>query len=337
MSSWRHWRGQIKDDLSAARALAFGDLLVLITWWIRLTTPPERWYPIALALARFSNRAARRLKPTFFDPSLVPRMLHRLLDLIAGDKRHFPIPIEVEGEELLHEYAALPGGFICCTAHIPFIKLFIPLARRVAAGREIKVAVRWPLEGGNIDVWNDAPLPAIKTDNSILLHTRSLLRRNGCLLLVVDREQGEVISSNIFRFVHKMRSRILMTFPTLREDGTIVIRIVRAPGPECLNEEEIRANLDFVAANVRAIFTGTALPRAGARPRIVTWDPGDIAARNRELDRIQLYSLEQLESRVRRLEHLLAREHPSPHRAALEQRLHLMRSEMIVRAGARIG
>ncbi|RRA47595.1 hypothetical protein [Acidipila sp. EB88] len=197
--------------------------------------------------------------------------------------------------------------------------------------RQLRVIAREPVGDNEVSLWNDENVKAIRTDHAVLLHTRSLLRQNGCLILAVDKEQGEFISSNIFRFVGKMHSRILMWFTQLQPDGSILLRILLPPGPLCRNENEIRANLDFVAENVRRILQGDQMEQPRARDVAPATMEGE---RSREIHRIQLYSNLQLEARIKRLETLLQDGNASViQRDMLEERLGLMRAEMETRAG----
>ena len=326
----------LKRKLGAARQWLTAELFIFTCWLLALLLPASRWYGAALAISRFLARTAGQLAPSAVnvsEASLVPRLLHRFLDLLSTHNPYFPIPVVVEGEEHLRDYAAQPGGFVCCSAHIPFVKLFLPLVRKVAGDqRELRVIAREPVGDNQVSAWNDEHWKAIRTDHAVLLHTRSLLRQNGCLLLAVDKEQGEFISSNIFRFVGKMHSRILMWFTQLQPDGKILLRIMLPPGPQCRSEEEIRANLDFVAENVQRILQGDKIAPA---PRLHTPDADILKGeRSREIHRIQLYSNMQLEARMKRLQALLAEQAKSvSQRELLEQRLARMRTELETRAG----
>ncbi len=326
----------LKRKLSAARQRLTSDLFLGTCWMIAHCLPSRYWYPTVLAISRFLARSARRFAPAAnnaSEVSLVPRLLHRFLDLLAKHNPYFHIPVVIEGEEFLRTYAAQPGGFVCCSAHIPFVKLFLPLIRKVVGEeREMRVIAREPVGDNEVSAWNDASWKAIRTDHAVLLHTRSLLRQNGCLLLAVDKEQGEFISSNIFRFVGKMQSRILMWFTQLQPNGDILLRIMLPPGPQCRNEEEIRANLDFVSENVRRILVGDSMEAAkNARiPAAYSLD----SERSREIHRIQLYSNLQLEARMKRLQSLLSeRAENIAQRDLLEERLALMQMEFETRTG----
>ncbi len=234
----------------------------------------------------------------------------------------------------MREYAARPGGFVCCSAHIPFIKLISPVIRDViGASRPISVVAREPVGDNQVKMWNDVPCQAIPTDHATLLRSRSLLKQNGCLVVIVDKEQGEFISSNIFRFAHKMHARVLMWFCRLQPNGEILLRFVQPPGPECKNEQEIRANLDFVAENVRSILTGGQIAPVHGASGLTDESPE--IQRSREINRIQLYSNAQLETRMRRLQAMLLTSNgaDTPQRKLLEERLSLMRLELETRAG----
>ncbi len=326
----------LKRKLSAGRIWITNEFFIVICWVISVLLPKRRWYGAVLAFARLLAHTAGSFAPETSkasDASLVPRLLHRFLDILAVRDRYFPIPLVVEGQDFLEEYASQPGGFVICSAHIPFVKVIFPLVRKtVGDHRDIRVVAREPEGDNEVTTWNDISLKAILTDHAVLLHTRTLLRKNGCLLLAVDKEQGEFISSNIFRFVGKMNSRILMFFTQLQPDGRILVRIMLPPGPRCRTEDEIRANLDFVAENVRRILQGDEL-QAVTRTNPVL-ERSLEGERSREIHRIQLYSNMQLEARMKRLEALLA-EHTNgtSQRELLKGRLELMRSELETRAG----
>jgi hypothetical protein len=303
---------------------------------VMLVSPRERWYWSVWWLSRVLSDSIRTLQPNLLDPSLEARLLHRFLDGLSHGGRRFPIPVHVEGMGILEATAAEPGGFVCCAAHVPFVKLFIPIVRQVL-GREAQlvVVVKYPTPDGYVDVWNDDPVRAIPAGPGVLLQTRSLIRQDGCLLLLADKEQGEYISSNIFRFVGKMNSRIIMGFPHLLPDGTILLQIVEAPAPHCRNEVEVRANLDFIAQNVRSILAGGEPPER-VRPSVIPLAQVNVAERGREIDRIQLYSRSQLEARIKRLELLLSDSMIEvADRALYQKRLKLLLNELDLRARTR--
>lgn len=309
-------------------------LFVLLCWGVTRVLPRTLWYPSSLWMSRALARIFRG-RPTSSREAIhsthVARALHRFLDVLTR-WGPFPIPVVVEGEDILRSYAEMPGGFVCCSAHLPFIKLFPPIVRKVLGpGREHKAIAREPVRKSQVDIWNDVPWDAIEADNAVLLHVRSLLRKNGCLMVIVDKEQGEFVSANIFRFVGKMHSRILMWFPQLQSDGSILLRVVLPPGPRCRTEEEIRANLDFVAQNSRRILRGDAIATAKRMAPILA-QPFE-SPRSRELHRIRLYTNAQLESRMQRLRILLEQHGGTlAQRTDIEERLALMEAELESRA-----
>jgi hypothetical protein len=324
----------MKRTLVQARVLATAVALQCMARSVMLVRPRERWYWDSWHLSQLLSRLIRTLRPGILDPSLEARLLHRFLDVLTHGGRRFPIPVSVEGIEILEAVVAQKGGFVCCSAHVPFVKLFIPVVRQVLdKDAEIAVLVKYyPGRIGELDVWNGDPVRAIAVGPSVLLQARSLLRQGGCLMLLTDKEQGEYISSNIFRFVGKMGSRITMLFPHLLPDGTILLQCVEAPAPYCRNEVEVRSNLDFIAQNVRAILAGGEPPER-VRPSVIPLAQVNVAQRGRELDRVQLYSRRQLEARAKRLEQLLTDQTIEvADRALYEKRLQLLRNELDIRA-----
>ncbi len=332
MNSLRKLRARLKQKLRDWRIVGVGFALACMARVVTLRST-DHWYHDLYRVARTLASAMRVARPGFFDPSLEARLMHRFLDVLSKRGIRFPIPTRTQGLEILEAAAASKQGFICCTAHVPLVKLFIPVVRAaLGPGVELVITVNFANPEGHIDLWNDDPLPAIETSNGVLLQTRSLLRRGGCMIMLADKEQGEYLSSNIFRFVGKVKSRIIMGFPHLLEDGTVLLNIVEAPAPECRNEVEIRANLDFIAQNVRAILAGSDPPEK-VRTGVMPVAQINVAERGREVDRIQLYSRLQLKTRIRRLEHLLS--DPSTQvadRDLYERRLKLMQDELQLRS-----
>jgi hypothetical protein len=333
LKSFRPSINGIKRRLTEYRILATGHMLHGIALAVTAVRPPERWYWDTRRLALLLAGGMRLVRPGIFDPSLEARLMHRFLDILSLRGRHFPVPTRVEGLEILEAAAAGPGGFVCCGAHVPLVKLFVPTIRKaLRPGTELVATVKYAQADGHVDIWNDAPLRAIETGHGVLLQTRSLLRRGGCLLMLADKEQGEYISSNIFRFVGKVKSRVIMCFPHLQPDGVVLLQIVEAPAPECRNEVEIRANLDFIAQNVRAILAGGGPPEK-VRTSVMPLAQIAVAEGGRDVDRIQLYSRAQLLTRSRRLEQLLGDATTKvADRALYENRLKLMRNELQLRS-----
>jgi len=329
----RRFLTEVKRKFVYYRSHATGVVLRWLVLAEPVLRPADRWYWDLLAAARTVARAMRKLRPGMFDPSLEARLMHRFLDILCPGGRRFPVPTRVEGLEILEAAAAGNEGFVCCTAHVPLVKLFIPVVRKVLRpGAELVVTVKYAQEGGYVDIWNDAPMRAIEIGHGVLLQTRSLLRRGGCLLMLADKEQGEYISSNIFRFVGKVGTKIIMGFPHLLADGTVLLQIVEAPAPYCRNEVEIRANLDFIAQNVRSILAGGAPPEK-IRSSVMPLAQINVAEQGRDVDRIQLYSRAQLKTRAKRLEQLLS--DPATKvadRALYEKRLKLMQNELEIRS-----
>lgn len=324
----------LRHKLNAVRQGLTTLLIVFITRQISFWLPADRWYSAALQSSKLLTRSFSAFAPNTRSvptASLVPRMLHRHLDIMATRGRYFHIPTVVEGLEYLVEYAAQPEGFVCCSAHIPFIKLAFPLIREhVGPNRPMRIVSRDP--SGQVTGWNDASLDIIRADQAVLLHTRSFLRRNGCLLLAVDKDQGDFISANIFRFVGKLHSRVLMFFTQLQPDGRILLRIMVPPGPRCESEQAVRANLDLVSENIGRILRGDQITEGPELPprSLHNTEPEG----SREIHRIQLYSSTQLEARIRRIQSMLEeRSNSGEDDETLRERLALMLSELEMRTG----
>ena len=319
--------------VGGVREAILANAIVAYCWAMSRIFPSRFWYGIALRSADLVVRAGRLVPGRASDSmeaSHLARMLHRFLDIFAT-LGNFPIPLVIEGEEILRSYAENPAGFICCSAHLPFVKTFFPLARKaVGNSRERWVISRTPELNNVVEIWNDEPWKAIFADNAVLLKVRATLRRNACLVAIIDKDQGDVVSANIFRFAGKVNCRVLTWFTELQENGTILVRIAEPPSPQCKTEEEIAANLSYVERNVERILRG----RAGETRRTAA-ERAIEAESLRDQHRVQLYSTKQLKHRIERLETLLSTQSiPAERDPSFEQRLALLKSELKHRAYA---
>lgn len=318
--------------LGGPREALFQHAITAFCWTVSRTLPPQRRYWAALGASRLLIQHGGRFAPKSTaganSSARLAHMLHRFLDNLAMFGT-FPIPMVIEGEDLLKAYAAMPGGFVCCSAHIPFVKTFFPIARKaIGDDRERRVISRTPEIGNVVEIWNDLPWKVLYANSSVLLQVRALLRRNGCLLAMLDKDKGEFISANIFRFVGKVHSRVLTWFPELQSDGRILVRILEPPGPQCRNEEEICANLNFVQENIRRILRGDP-PHVAAASASVANDDRSRVELQRDQHRAQLYSNDQLKERIQRMQILLSENQGKlVQKQAAEQRLAMLESEM---------
>jgi hypothetical protein len=323
-----------KRTIRIQRSLAFNYVFILLCQFSLRFRSPEHWFSDAVFFSGVITRLAKTVRPGAGGASLHARLLHRFLDILFHNDRRFPVTIRVKGAELFQSYVAANRGFVLCSAHLPLVKFVAAWARaHVDPAVPMTLVSKYPYPDGKIDLWNSDRIPATPADGSVLIYTRSLLRKRGILMMLADKEQGEYISSNIFRFIGKVHSRVLMCFPRLLEDGAIHLEFMEPPAPECRDEAEVRANLDFLGQVVRAVLAGE-----GAPDRLRTASPlpesqANLAQRSREIERIQLYSKRQLVLRGRRLRRLLAQsDSPVVDRELLERRLKHIENELHLRS-----
>ena len=76
----------LKRKLSAGRIWITNEFFIVICWVISVLLPKRRWYGAVLAFARLLAHTAGSFAPETnkaSDASLVPRLLHRFLDILA--------------------------------------------------------------------------------------------------------------------------------------------------------------------------------------------------------------------------------------------------------------
>lgn len=232
---------------------------------ISLTLPPTFWYRAALAVSGLGARLLRLTgigsrRPYRFEQAI---LLNRMLAYLTRRGEPFPIPWRV-----IEEFQAPQGsGVIACSAHLPLIKIAGRALMDSGYAVRASIAAR-PDPDGCIALWGlRERLPALKVGPSVLLQTRTELRRGSTVILLVDSSSGDY-SPNIFRLARVTGAALLFLTAELAEDGVVEVRFFRPPAPECSSPEEITSNLLALDAAVRQISGRVEAPRFDTTPAI---------------------------------------------------------------------
>lgn len=245
--------------LSRNAQLAVSALIAQLCKLYSFALPRRYWYRASLLAARGISATFGQFVSNKYNigrSSQTARLLHRFLDRMASEQS-MPIPIVLEGEALLQQFHADPRGFLCCTAHLPFANLLGHHLHDVfRESRPVKIVSAFPNEQNLVMGWNGNPVEAIFLDGNVMLHIRRALRQGACVIVLLDKEQGQPVSPNLFRFAARCGFKSLAYLPRLLPDGRIQSSFLALPHELCANENEIAADVRFFEDHIDSILGG---------------------------------------------------------------------------------
>ena len=221
--------------------------------------PRNWWYPALWQISRLQTSLIwpiHRLTSDWIDR---PRSVHAVwvlnywISRLVSAKGAFPIPIRIEGLDLIHNLIRNPTGTVVCSAHMPLLDACLQsLIERgyppaaVIANRRILIDSRFP-------VWGKPALPGLPNGQAVLLKVRSVLRNGGFVAALVDDVTG-AYSPNLFRIVKLAGAKLVFVVPELRPNGDIEVEFFLPPDPSCQTEESIHRNLQVLQARADRIL-----------------------------------------------------------------------------------
>lgn len=231
-------------------------ILPAIARLLTIFLPRPVWYRAALliggilAFALWLRRGSG-LKPHRFEQAI---LLNRLLAFLTRTRRPFPVPwrMGAEARETLDAAASSGRGVVLCSGHLPLIKVGVRAFMESGHSPTAAIAADPGLDG-QIPIWGLAErLPTFKVQPDVLLRTRTVLRRGGSILLLVDTIAGDY-SPNIFRLAKATGAAVLFFTTELEGDGCVEVRVFQAPYPGCGNHAEIAGNLLALDRQIKRI------------------------------------------------------------------------------------
>ena len=231
-------------------------ILPAIARALTILLPPPIWYRAALVISGIFASALRLrggggLRPHRFEQAI---LLNRLLAFLTRTGRPFPVPwrLDAEARETLAAAALSGRGVVLCSAHLPLIKVGVRALMESGHTPTAAIAAE-PGPDGRIPIWGLAErLPTFKVQRDVLLRTRTVLRRGGSVLLLVDATSGDY-SPNIFRLAGAVGATVLFYTAELEGDGHVQVRVFAAPFPACGNQAEITGNLLALDTQIQRI------------------------------------------------------------------------------------
>ncbi len=231
-------------------------ILPAIARLLTIFLPPSTWYRAALLISGILALALRLRgsigpKPHRFEQAI---LLNRLLAFLTRARRPFLVPwrMSAEAREALDAAAASGCGVVLCSGHLPLIKVGVRAFMESGHTPTAAIAAE-PGPDGQIPIWGLAErLPTLKVQPDVLLRTRTVLRRGGSILLLVDTIAGDY-SPNIFRLAKATGAALLFFTTELEGDGCVEVRVFRAPYPGCGDQAEIAGNLRALDRQIKRI------------------------------------------------------------------------------------
>lgn len=198
--------------------------------------PQTEWYRAAYVVSGMLAKVSDMLPTVSGIPSLKRKAkkykntvainhavkLNYLLAVMTHGGKPFPIPILAQGIELFRK--PRPNGVILCSTHLPLGKV----ALRHLMEQNFKPTLALAADPGLINVisvWGiTEKMAAARTGPHVLQKAKTVLQNGGSVVVLVDKELGEVYSPNVFRLAEKITADIIYFDAALQDDGIIKVR-----------------------------------------------------------------------------------------------------------------
>lgn len=248
----------------------------LLTGPIALLLPERLWYPAVLRVSRIlafflrwliaCTSYRRDCRKSILAGWLLAGFLHRLVAL----RRPFPIPIRVQGTEVIRQAAANPHGVALCSVHLPLVDLGLRSLVDMNLCPDAVLSIQPETKDAKFPIWGlDRGLPVLlPSDPLVLLKVRNILRRGGSVAALVDAVLGQSrFRTNLLRLVGRVGAQLVFIVSELLPDGDILLEYFAPPDPFCTSDESIFSNLDALQARVdRLLRSPSTQSSVSARP-----------------------------------------------------------------------
>ena len=220
-------------------------LCALIVLFIR----PIAWYKVSFKLFSFYFylkylTATVSEKPSFKRTYL----LQRILSLLTRTGIPFDIPYQFNSNNI-----KIDNGTLCCTAHLPFMNVGIRAMVENSYPIDAVIAANPPTDR-KVGIWGmKEKIPALKTDQYVLLRTKSLLSKGATVFIMIDKEENNY-SPNSMKIVSLTESKVIFLFSRLNTNGTIYTWLEEPLFPYCKTDKEIQENITQLKNNSNQIF-----------------------------------------------------------------------------------
>ena len=162
----------------------------------------------------------------------------------------YPIPYRVKGEEVCRT----AGAKLYTWTHLPLTEVPLRVGLELGGAPPAVVADPGNIVGEHkvlVVGWRER-VDAIPADDQLLLRVRSKLMTGTPVVFLADQFLGGPMSDVPFRLAARLKVPVVFQWAELGPDGVVDVEFRFAPYPFSGNEEELRANLEFLTQRNRA-------------------------------------------------------------------------------------
>jgi hypothetical protein len=117
------------------------------------------------------------------------------------------------------------------------------------------IIAKYPTKNQMVSIWGmEKGLPALTSDNNVLLKVKSLLLKNARIALMIDDVGKSSYSPNSMKICQLTGSKVLFCFAKLNKNGTIHTWLENPPFPYCKTDLEIQENISYLKSKTDQIF-----------------------------------------------------------------------------------
>lgn len=221
--------------------------------------PARMWYRASLYITRIQIGLIRPFAPLGLYPYrrdiapwgmrkrvIAARMMDRWLKNLWAYHRPFAVPLRVRGTEAILELSRKGPGLLFCATHCFLAETALRGVVETGVADLTLITSESRFRDGCPVCGMDRVLPTIYSDEKVLLKARSILRRGGSVIALIDRSVGGSIGANILRLARVVGSPAVLGIPELLPNGDILLEYFIQPSLN--NEEAVQKTLDRVQA-----------------------------------------------------------------------------------------
>ena len=239
-----------------------------------LLIPARYWYRAVLQLCRlqaFFLRPLIAISPYRGDRRgsvLVAWLMNSWFQQLSALHRPFPISVRSTGDQVVHQAASNPKGFVICSGHLPLVHCLVRSLTDMGHPPTAVVSREKGSNEGKYWVWGSGEaLPAMLPSRDVLIKVRTILRHGGSVAALVDRGISRTFHHNIFRLIHSLEAQVVFATVALQPDGEILVEYFAPPDPFFSSDETIAINLQALQAGIdRALMPSSKLTAAPVLP-----------------------------------------------------------------------
>jgi hypothetical protein len=210
-----------------------------------LLIPARYWYPAVLHLCR--------LQAFFLRPGsvLVAWLMNSWFQQLSALHRPFPISVRSTGDQVVHQAASNPKGFVICSGHLPLVHCLVKSLADLGHPPTAVVSKEKGSTDRKYPVWGlGRTLPAVLPGRDVLIKVRTILRHGGSVAALVDRGISRPFNLNIFRLIHSVGADVVFATVALQPDGEILVDYFVPPDPSWSTDEAISTNLQALQTGI---------------------------------------------------------------------------------------